>query len=583
MGESATNANILRLATGDSTNIGDDWMPASQVRAFIFEDPILVWLEHHGEDNGFEKDTNPYDFADFIFEKGNQFERKWIEEMAPEAIQVCDHPWEARHSEKVEQTWELMRAGTPVISQGALWWAPGKIYGVPDLMVRSSWLLERFPESISPDVALNTASNLGWHDGDGHYVVIDIKFTTKLDSSDKATSLRSYGAQVRIYTYILGSIQGYMPERCFLVQRKPVDSLLPVEIQSTIGASLDSDLLEMRNRYAAIKLSESSWQPWNSVDMQPNMTNREDAPWHSAKSRISEEYVPGCELTSIHYVGPGLKEHLVSRGYPSRDKLVTASLSVSELQTLPRIGATIAPRIAIILEANRLRELCPRKPTFVPSRPTHEYFVDFEFFTNVNVNFDEQWPTLDGCEMIFVIGVGWEDDTGSWKFEKFIAETESSESEERVLREFVEFLQKETGDDMERPSAVYLHHWSNAEASQMKRAADRHDRSPDDLWRRLPWYDLQKEVFYKEPIGIPGAWDYELKSVGQALNNYDPSVNLTWPATLQEGLIAMVMGWKAYEQPNPTESQEMQAIIDYNEVDCKAMWSIVTWLRSRDA
>ena len=40
------------------------------------------------------------------------------------------------------------------------------------------------------------------------------------------------------------------------------------------------------------------------------------------------------------------------------------------------------------------------------------------------------------------------------------------------------------------------------------------------------------------------------------------------------------MGWKAYENSNPVGTPEMATISEYNEVDCKAMWKILTWLRS---
>jgi hypothetical protein len=34
------------------------------------------------------------------------------------------------------------------------------------------------------------------------------------------------------------------------------------------------------------------------------------------------------------------------------------------------------------------------------------------------------------------------------------------------------------------------------------------------------------------------------------------------------------MKWKAYQQPHPMAPKEMQTIIEYNEVGCKAMWMI---------
>lgn len=35
-------------SAGGYMEIQEDWMPATQVRASVFEDPILVQLEHHG-------------------------------------------------------------------------------------------------------------------------------------------------------------------------------------------------------------------------------------------------------------------------------------------------------------------------------------------------------------------------------------------------------------------------------------------------------------------------------------------------------------------------------------------------------
>lgn len=160
-----------RAATGLS-RVPKDWVPATGTRAFVFEDPILVWLDFHGEANGFSKDSSPYEFTDFIFEKGRQFEEKWISEMAPGAVRVCSYSYESRQVEKFRQTLELIDRGTPVIAAPALWWAPERVFGVPDLLVRSAWLRERFPV-IDPQ-----SSSIDY------YVVIDLKFTTKLDSTE---------------------------------------------------------------------------------------------------------------------------------------------------------------------------------------------------------------------------------------------------------------------------------------------------------------------------------------------------------------------------------------------------------------
>ena len=287
----------FQIAIGGLSEPGADWMSASQLRG-LPADPILTWLHYHGEAVGFEKDESPYSFQEFIFEKGNQFEAKWVAEMAPEAVRICQSGADVRNWEKVRETWDLMRAKTPVIFQAPLWWAPEKICGIADLVVHSGWLREKFPDCIDANAAAKTATNLSWTGGDGHYLIIDIKFTTNLDAASKAQDMVSNSNQVRVYSYMLGSLQGLMPADAYLIQRRPLDEPLPVAVLSTLGASLDPDISAIRDWHTDVKLNGASWEPWNMPEMQPNMSNDNDAPWHSAKKKISEEYVPGQELTS---------------------------------------------------------------------------------------------------------------------------------------------------------------------------------------------------------------------------------------------------------------------------------------------
>ena len=179
--------DVFQQATSGFSRVPEDWMPATATRAFVLEDPILVWLDFHGEANGFQKDSSPYEFTEFIFEKGRQFEEKWISEMASEAVRVCSHAYEGRQVEKFRQTLELIDRGALVIAALALWWAPERVFGVPDLLVHSSWLRKRFPSINLPS------------ESTGCYVVFDMKFTTKLDSSQKKLSLANFAAQVRTY------------------------------------------------------------------------------------------------------------------------------------------------------------------------------------------------------------------------------------------------------------------------------------------------------------------------------------------------------------------------------------------------
>ena len=48
------------------------------------------------------------------------------------------------------------------------------------------------------------------------------------------------------------------------------------------------------------------------------------------------------------------------------------------------------------------------------------------------------------------------------------------------------------------------------------------------------------------------------------------------------GLIASVNAWNVYqEHPDPVNSQIMKDIIKYNEFDCKVLWDIIKFLRTK--
>ncbi len=552
--------SVFQIANGGLAQVPDDWMPATGVRAFIFDDPVLVWLDNHGEAHDFAKDSSPYEFTEFIFEKGRGFERKWIAEVAGEAVRVCDEAFEVRDVKKLQETLNLMERRVALIAAPALWWAPEKVYGVPDLLVHIAWLREHFPELQAGE------------DSSDHYIVFDMKFTTKLDSSQKKLSFANYRAQVRIYSYIVGQIQRVMAARSFLVCRDRITDPLEIPIPSIVGAPLDDDLRRIRDQYLDIKLNGAKYRPWTHKDVSVNLSNDQDAPWHTAKLEIARNRVPGGDPCLVYQIGQKQKEDLASRGFPNRESLLKVDPNAIPLELCHGLGAAKCPRIRAVLRANRSGNITPASISHVPVVRPFEFYVDFETFNNLNVDFDKQWPTLEGCEMIFMIGVGWEEN-GAWKFHTFTAEQESHVHEYAMLERFQQFLVNKAGERLSDLTSAVLYHWTSAEVSQLRRAADRHALDPQHTLRKLPWYDLEKEVFLAEPVGVPNAWSYRLKDVASALGL------VKWPGDLDSGLRASVAGWKAYQTRSPLKSIEMKTVTQYNEVDCKALYEVVRWLR----
>jgi uncharacterized protein len=550
-------------------------MPASQVQPFIVEDPVLVWLEYHGQEHGFQPDTSPYEFGDFIAEKGRQFEETWLQEMAPGAVQVCHTAGEARSAGKVQETFELMGQGAPLIAQPALWWAPERIYGAPDLLVHTAWLRQKFPDLLGEAESQAAAPYLGDSGQPGHYVVFDLKFTTKLDN--KKARDRGYEAQARIYNYIVGHFQGLMPKHAFLIARDRVNNPLPVEIQSDLDTPLDADLATMRDQFTDIKINGAQYKPWEDEIVASNIGQSSER-WATAKDIIAREKTPGGDPALVYQIGVRAKGDLAGVGYPSLASLLEPDPGEIPLEECKGIGAKTAGRIRAVLQANRSGVPLLPPPDSIPGKRPFEFFVDFEYFTNVNVDFETQWPALEGKEMVFMIGVG-QEDAGSWRYKAFVAEAEDQAGELGMFEAFLDYVGAETHGATRDDSRVALYHWTSAEVWQSRRAADRLQLAEDHPLRGLPWVDLQKP-FLDGPGGVPGAWSYGLKAVAGALGELHPEYATQWPGDLDQGLRAMVMGWQAYQSPEPAASEEMQVITQYLEADCQALWNILRWLRT---
>ncbi|GAB4190026.1 MAG: hypothetical protein OHK0022_02560 [Roseiflexaceae bacterium] len=534
--------------------VGSDWVTPSKLRPLYFDDPASIWLEHHGPAHGLLPDEPEYSMLAFRAEKGHQFETVWLARVAPEAVQVCGEPWEGREPQRVRESLELMRRGVPVIAQPALWWPAERIYGVPDLLVRASWLAQRFPHLLDQT------------DQPDHYMALDLKFSRGLDQSDRRPSRDCYEGQVRLYSYILGHIQGYMPRHAWLVTRDQPLQPRPVRLHSTMGAPLDSDLARLRDRYLEIRFRGADMLPWHDDAVAPNY-DHDDERWYSARAAIAAR-VPGGDLRRLWQIGRAAKRQLRASGIDSLEALLAV-----EFDQLPANALRRPEQMRAILQANRSGQAVVR-PGAAPPPQRHEFFVDFEFFSNFNVDIEREWPDLQGTPMIFLIGVGWTE-RGQWRYQQLAATAEHHAAERQLLDAFLGLLRELSGDNL-RDCALY--HWHNAEPRHLRAAADRHRLALAHPLRRLPWRDLE-QICIDNACAVPGAWGYSLKGFANALSAYAPDYDARWPRGISDGGQAQLVGWHAYRQPDPLRSREMQILAAYLEADCRAVWQILRWLR----
>src|SRR5438128_1144628 len=283
IGQGVPSYDPFTVASGGLEMVSSDWMPASHCRPIVQEDPCVLWLDWNGEQQGFAPAASDYSFNDFLFRKGKELETAWLHIYGNHySVRVCQHDGDARLLKNLTITLEMMNDGAPVITHPALWWAPEKIYGVPDLIVLSTWIEQSFPKVLPP--AEVNAGATGQRNG--HYIAMDIKIKTEIDHSRSKEDLEIATAQLGLYSYMLGHMQHYMPQSMFAVCRDRVSSPFRIEVKSLLNSPLDQPLASIRDRWRDIRLNGSKYLPWKDDVVEVNLSANNEK-WEPSKKVIA--------------------------------------------------------------------------------------------------------------------------------------------------------------------------------------------------------------------------------------------------------------------------------------------------------
>ena len=541
---------------GENREVPSDWMPATGIRSLMQGDPCMLWLEFHGKSYGFTKDVEEFSFLSFLGELGRRFEESWAMHGCPEAPRIIEHDWDVKRVEGVKELANALQARIPIIWKCPMWNAPAKIYGTADFLALRSWIEEKFPGLLSPS------------SGPDHYLPVELKFTSKLDSAEKRADLAIYRNQLRLYGFMLGAMQGLMPQNGLIFTRDRLDNPHVIDL-SLDSDDLPIDLAQLRDSYLDIKMNGSGYTPWEHEVVAP-LLGGDSAPWNEAKKIIATEKTEGGALEQLHLISPPRAKVLRQGGVRSLQQLINEPQHWAGLRELSGLGNVGHAQIMALLQANHTGKATQIPSERVPSAEV-EIYVDYEYFSSINVDFHADWPALSGTEMIFAIGCGWEEE-GEWRYKRFFADAETHQEEARMFEKFLEFLESKSVFS----SKAALYHWTSAEVWQSSKAAE---RIGDERISTLPWVDLCN-VFTKTPIGIPGGFEFGLKKVAKALSSYAPEFAVEWPEGLGDGLSAQVMSWAAYATNDPKKTKELILVDKYLEIDVKATWMIHRWLRA---
>lgn len=610
-----------------------EWVSAGRTRNYVMGDPLLDWLALYGQDRAYipKSELETYrpdlDFTEFIFDQGRRFEEG--------IVRLLSRDWEVRtiaethhdisNADCVKYTFDAMKSGVPVIFQGVLWDADTRTYGAPDLLFRSDVLHEMFPTSILLEEANQPAPDL---EADWHYRVVDVKFSNlHLNASgtevSNSGSLCAYKVQVHIYNNILGRLQGYEPDTAYLLGRgwerrskgntergfSAFDRLGPVPQDGMLANRLPirdgaAQAVEWIRR---VRREGSDWDvlPVPSLpELYPNVVNHDDGglvvdipqrdpdpyddqgsetKWVGVKKWLAGELK---DLTMLWGVGVAGRRVAHEAGIFSWD---SPGLSPADVNVK---GPTTAPTLESILRINTSSTgpvVWPERITAGQdrwrTRPPLEFYVDFEFCSDLNDDFSAL-PEKGGQPLIFMIGCGHAVD-GQWRFKSLVADRLTEAEELRIIGEWFDYMKVEADSRGLDLSDVPIIHWSKAEITSLETAYNsaraRHGHMAD--WRDdLAWYDFLQEVMRSEPVVVRGAMGFGLKSVAKSLHTHG-LIETNWTDNEVDGLGAMVGAWRCDEEAQShsltlMDTSTMVDIAIYNEVDCRVMFDIVEYLRT---
>lgn len=598
------------------------WVSATELRNFMLNDPLLDWLNINYNNKKripsgtFKRITKKFikvkksinTFKEYILNQGNVFEdivvNKIINKIGRKnVLKLEEQHMDARDVNSFRKTVEAIKSGIPVIHGAVLHNSSNNTYGVADLIIRSDFFAKIFlKDPISgDDDRYHHAPNLS--DGITHYRIVDIKYSSLPLRADGIHLLNSghipcYKAQLWVYNEALALIQGYNPNKAYLLGRKwSYESCLgSFKGNSCFGrlGVIDYKGVDFSYTLKSVKAVEwmrdvkapesKNWTidkvPLSRPELYPNMSNRYDDPWRSVKQEIASNI---DELTSIWMVGERNRTIAHSKG------IMKWSDKRCDAKSMGINGEKVSTIIDKMLKVNRSKStlIMPKKiknnNQDWKRKSKIEFFVDFETVGNAIDNMSDV-ENVEDVNYIFMIGVGYIDIEGKWVYKDFTCKELSPSEELRNCTEFTKYVIEIAKSYKCKEPKCY--HWSSAEPLMWDKFFDKYsDKEIKELFKLTQsknywkWVDLL-EVFKIEPIIVRGAFSFSLKSIAKAMCNHG-MISTVWEddGECSDGKEAMLIAWNAYKKNDSLNTKEMKEVVKYNEVDTKVLYEILNYIR----
>jgi len=579
----------------------NDMISASSIRNYMLDDPLLDWLKYYSikkiddiptklnHNIYITSNTNYYDnnYMEFIMEQGLLFEKVVIDKLKENytITQISNtnmsHSWDY-----YMETINMMKKGAEIIYQGVIHDYKNKLYGTPDLLIRS----DCFENIFNYPVKNNSAPLLSTP---FHYIVVDIKhslltFNSKKEYLLNNNSIPAYKGQVYIYNKILSEIQGYMPSSGFLLGKKTIytknkKNYISENFMNNIAEinynTFDKDIIIKINKAIEwihnMRQNGHNWHllPTPSIpELYPNMKNTKDSNYHMLKMELADQIY---EITNIWWCGYNKRNiaHM-SNIYGWNDNRLNATImnfNDNKIASTVNHILNINRSATKLIRTNDLINTLDKWDNF--GDDTLEFYIDFETMNgNIGQIIDEDNINPD---VIFMIGLGWEENN-EWKYKSFILKENNNEAELEIINNMFLFINNKK-QELNKNKTIFIH-WTNAEVSFFNKFKSKHlDKTIDDLH----FYDLHK-LFLENNIVVKGALNFSLKTIANAMYKHN-MISTKWDtkSICSNGLQAMYLAYNLYKNNNNIiEEPIMKEIETYNMIDCKVMWEILKYLRN---
>jgi len=600
---SLSNPNKRIKLTQETIDL-NTYVSASSIHNYLLNDPIIDYLKLMKQDSESIKTnvlpTFENDFFKFICNKGIEFEAAVINKLFKlsdsEFKQISYNQQDIPKVSKFIETKEEMMKGTPIIYQGVLHDNSEKVFGSPDIIIRSDYINKIVPNTLPTHLETLKAPHLT---GNYHYLIIDIKFHTLHFKTDQISlinegRMKANKGQLLIYNQMLSKVQGLEPEYFYVMGRgykfnprcdAKLGSVSGKEIIDREKNTLEEKVIEAVSWMKFIKSNYKKLKVGEIPELFPNMCNEYDSPFHLKKLEIAKEL---NEITLLWSMNPKNRQIANSNGITEWN---SPELTAEKLGVTGEKTATIISEMLKLNQSEEIINITKLSDKWKNYFSGDEFVIDFETVSNLFDNM-ERIPYIGSESYVFMIGL-----THKGIYYNFTAKSLSVESEKNLFEEMLKKVRslseenEEIKESEESPSTnrkeIKFFHWGSIENYTFKNILNLYPElksinvSNNSLAKDIVFNNLL-DVFYSEPIIIKNALNFSLKTIGNELIKNKLIQTEGWEKECVNGLEAMILAEKIYrEGEKDTEKiiENLKDIIKYNEKDCEVTYHILQFLK----